>query len=374
MNKNLHGLLLTVAFLIISGSALFIGWSYYIQTKDIPEQLTAEQVNEIKYDAGALFSTENPGYARGLQYLSAGNYDEAVAQLKTLQPQYAKGTTERNIIDYAIGIFYAFSPKHQTEAMDAFVAIVTDPSSYNGTTRALAIEAIGRTYAATHDNALLAHVFTNPYFKGYLTVANGDYLLAMYELALEGDRISKTPITSARLAEKIATDLYANKYETDAEKEELIKRFDEYLSAGKREIEKMIDVPGYNGYRSEFLSIYGGAIQYMILAQAGQYSRAQVESAYQEAYSLASDNVRPYIILRYASFLAIISSNEKEKIEELSGRLEALPTTARSAFDAFLINIVGQPQKERGNAYELVAVYRSKSPTFDAYVKRALAR
>lgn len=372
MNKNT--LTVFILGLVAFFGVVYVGWKYYQQVKDIPPALTAEQVEEIKYDAGAHFSSENPDYARGLEYLSAGDYDSAVDQLKLLQGQFPMNSTERNIIDYSIGIFLAFAPEKQKEAIDVFVRIVTDSSSYNPTTRALAIEAIGRTYATTFSDSILAYIFTDPYFKGYLNTANGDYALAMYNLALEGYQMSKTPITSARLAEKTAMDLYAKKYSGDAEKQDLIKRFGEYLDVGRNEVDKMTDLPGYNIYRAEFLAIYGSALHYMVLAQAGPYARKDVEVAYQEAYTLADDGVKPFVILRYGAFLSIVAPEEKNTIEELSRRLETIPQVRRAPFDAFLRNIVSQGEKKGGDTYRKIAIYRSKSPTFDAYVKQVLAR
>lgn len=372
MNKNTYTVL--ILGLVVFFGIAYVGWKYYQQVKDIPPALTVEQVEEIKYDAGSRFSSENPEYARGLEYLSAGDYDSAVGQLKLLQAQFPRNSSERNIIDYSIGVFLAFAPEKQKEAIDTFVGIVTDSASYNPITRALAIEAIGRTYATTFSDSILAYIFTDPYFKGYLNTANGDYALAMYTLALEGYRISKTPITSARLAEKVAMDLYAKKYSSDAEKQELVKRFGEYLDAGRNEVDKMTDLPGYNIYRSEFLAIYGSALHYMVLAQVGPYVRKDVEVAYQEAYTLADDGVKPFVILRYGAFLSIVAPEEKEGIEELSRRLQTIPQVRRAPFDAFLRNIVSQGEKRGGDTYRKVAVYRSKSPSFDSYVRGVLAR
>lgn len=374
MNKNFIVIIFVLVFAIILGALAFVGWKYYQQTKEIEPELTAEQIDRIKYGAGTQFSTENPVYARALQYLAAGEYDLAVEQLKTLRSQYPKGTVERGIVDYSIGLFYAFAAEHQKEAIDAFKEVVTDPSSYNGTTRALAIEGIGRAYSTTFNQEVLEYIFTGPFLGGFLAGAKGDYALAMYNLATTGYQISKTPITSIRLAEKTSADLYTKRYTSEEEKNELIKKFSEYTAAGKSEVDKMSNFPGYSNYRSEFLSIYGGALQYMVLAQEGGYTSFDVETAYKEAYTLASDNAKAFIILRYGSFLSVVASDEKDTIEELSRRLGTIPQKDREAFDIYLRNIIMQGKKNEGGAFVMITAYRSKSPTFDAYVKQVLAR
>lgn len=373
MNKALTSLLIAIGIVAVA-TAVFFGWKYYENHYRNGGSLPAVYTEDTKYNPGAELASKDEGYARGLEYIKSGDTAKGLAELRAAQSRYKPGSIERNVIDYTIPLVGVFESA-PISAIGGLKFIASDTSgAYFDVTRALAIEAMGRSFATNYDPAILDEIFVNdPYFGHFLDEAKGNYVQALYALARFGYDLSKTPITSARLAEKAASDIEAKRYTSDSEKAALEAAFDEYSKAGLAEMDKMEGFPEYAGYRAEFSSILGGAMASMHLSGAGTVTRADVEGMYQRAYTSANETLKPFIVLRYGAFISTVDPNNTALIGELSKRLSGISVARRAAFDRFIKNTmaIGKPA---GGAYELIVRFRKGSPEFDAYVKQVSGR
>ncbi|TAJ16024.1 MAG: hypothetical protein EPO65_13980 [Dehalococcoidia bacterium] len=347
----------------------------YMGKLQLPAFLGGKGASEVNKYAGKDALSLDPAIARSEDYLAAGNVEAAVNELRSIQNKYAVGTDSRNVVDYSIGLYYAFSSTPE-KAIDTFKAIVVDRTSYSNVTRAFAIEGMSRIYFSTHNLALLDRVFSgDPYFVEILEDAEGDKERALYELLKRGFAISPTPVTSVRLAAKTSLDILHNKATfSESERAERMRSFNNFMSVGYAEAQKMNSIEGYGPYLAEFYSSYAGAAQTLLFGKIpSQYSSNDVEDAYQRAYALSNEAGKAFILFRAASFLSIFSPDTSSvRIKELTGRLIALPSSSRALFDRFILNTYKNGESDV--AYSLFPPYRKASPEFDKYVKDLVGR
>ena len=342
------------------------GQSSLFNTK---EHLTDKE----RYSVGENLAEGDAGYAQALQYLNADNLNGALDELVLLRDKYATGTQERMAVEYSIGSFQTFHGDHYG-AIETLKRIILDYDSYNKTTRSLAVETLARTYWTTLDPGALKAIFSKEqYFTEILSEAEGNYEDALYLLLKQGYDILGTPIAAARLAQRESLKLLTGDYVDEAEKQQIVSRFEEYALGGTEKIEAFASFKSYQTYRADFYSTYGAAVQNAVLSGVPtKFSREDVEKSYQTAYALASGSSKPYIIYRYGSFLSVTTSTDNAKIEDLSKRLVELPAGDKRTFDLFIYNVL--TLKTPIQPYGLLIAYRKASPTFDAYAANVLKK
>lgn len=364
----------TKALLSLLVAALVIGAAYAairVYRPDLLPWMRKELTPEERYGVGAELIDTDPGYARAIQYLNAGNISGSLAELVALRDKYATSTPERNAVEYSVGLVLAFNGE-PFRAIEHFKKVILDVESYNPTTRALSTEALGRIYWTYLSPDILGAIFSgDDYFNDLLGNAGGEPVVALYRLIEGGYHIVGTPISAARLAERASSDIISERYSSEEERAELVATFEGYAHEGAAKIAPFANLRGYESYRAEFHSIYGGALQNAVLAGATtHYTNADIEAAYQQAYMLANPGLQPFIIYRYGSFLSVTDPKNTEKIENLSKRLLGFTAQQRANFDSFIGNTL--TSKKPDGVYELLSAYRAASPTFDAYAKEVI--
>jgi hypothetical protein len=374
MRKDTFLLISTGTVAVVIVALYFFGPMVFIQ-KPKPGTIAGDvRTEENKYDPGSQLRVENSRYGRAIDFASGGDMEVAARELIAIRDDYAPGSIEFNIIDYTLAQLYMFRPD-ASEAVDRLKAIVTNKEGfYNNVTRALSIEGLLRV-ASNFKKEDIVRIFSgDTLFISTFARAEGDYFKALHALALEGYALSKTPITSARLAQKAALDIETKAYTTAEEKAALLSALDEYLEAGEVEIRKVADLPNYNGYRAEYYSIRAAALGSLFLAKEGTASKTEIERLYQEAYTLASESAKPYIAFKYASFLVDVGDkSDTQTIESLISKVALIPAARRIGFDAYLKNALALGPSG-GLGYSMIVNLRSADKRFDAYVADVLSR
>ncbi len=364
--KTLHTALLGIFLFLLCGTGIIL-FLYHTSKLSLEEQQKNEQQ---KYNVSASLQQNDPLFQKTFIDLlqKKPEADEDLAQLRST---YATGTSERNTIELSVASIGVFSTSTEGSVAD-LKRILLDDKAYNKTARAFSIEFMARAYWAVNDPTILRNIFSgDPFFTTILSQAGGDMNGALTKLLIYGYGLSPTPITIARLAETASNVLVSDKT-TTIQKQTASQYFDQLIKAGAIEVQKMTG-PAYAQYRSEFYSIYGGALATAVIGHISPaYTTADVERAYDQSYSEALDNFKPYVIYRYGTFLSQVTSVDTAKIENLSKELAALTPGQTQLFDSFLRAILNQGADDK--RYTATHAYMDASPTFKVYVSERVLK
>lgn len=363
-----------LTILVCAALILLIACSYYFISqwrKGVEQALNAERTRSLVPRYGASLGETNQDYAKAKVALGSGNLEEGVEYLNAARQKYATGTQEWAVIGYDTGIAYAFS-KDPIKALEQFKSIYLDEVNYPALVRSMAVEGLGRTYWASHDKNLLVQTFSgDPYFNEILKRVGGNYNEALWSLVEEAYKKQPTPISSARLAQRIAAKITAPGVDTQSQNE-YRNNFAAYIIEADKEIEaykkNQLAGSGVNGYVAEFYSIKAEAIGNMLLIkQEVPYKEEDVIKLYKDAYDLANDSLKPFILYKYGVFMARSNPQNQSKVEELGARLAALSPQSLALFRNFIISSSKNGQET--TQYRDRTAFMRDSPSFEKYVK-----
>lgn len=358
---------------------VLIGCVYYFVSQwrlGVEQALNAERTRKLVPRYGASLGETNQDYAKAKVALGSGNLEEGVEYLNAARQKYATGTQEWAVIGYDTGIAYAFS-KDPVKALEQFKSIYLDKDNYPALVRSMSVEGLGRTYWASHDKNLLTQTFSGEeYFLDLLNKANGDYDEALWSLIREAYNAQATPITAARLAQREANRIAAEPT-TSQSLNEYRNSFMGYMLQADTQIElykqNQKSGSGVNGYVAEFYSIKAKAIGEMLIAkQDVPYKEEDVVRLYKDAYDLANDSLKPFILYKYAVFLAQVNPQNQERVEEIGARLVALPSPALTLFKNFIISSSKNGRETRD--YRDRTAFMKDSASFAKYVESLIGK